>query len=149
MSALDTNTLLSKALEAIQQQRAWLKVSVLPAMVATLGGTSNANQIFQFVDNLRATLQAMGTAAATPGLAAYAQTQISQPTYDPVADYNALVADLNAIIAWVTTNFPKDVGGFVQAYTLNADGSRTPATFTSAQTAGLVTLINTALTQLS
>ncbi len=39
------------------------------------------------------------------------------------------------------TNFPKDSGGFIQAFTLNTDGTRTPASFTSVQTVGLQTLI--------
>lgn len=149
MSALDTNTLLSNALNAIQQQRGWLKNVVFPSAVSVLSGSSNANQIFQLVDNLRASLQVMGSNATVPGLAAYAQTQINQAAYDPVADYNALVAEVNAIIAWVVTNFPKDTGGFAQALTIQPDGSRTPTTFTAAQTAQLVALINTALAQLN
>lgn len=148
MSALDSNTLLSDALRLIQQQRAWLKVVVLPAMAQSLAGTVNVNTILQFVDNLKAALQVMAANASVPGLAAYAQAQIGVPSYDPVADYNTLVTQLNDCIAWVTSNFPKDTGGFMQAYTLNADGSRTQATFTSAQTAQLLTRINTALATL-
>lgn len=146
MSALDRNTLLSEALRAIQNQRAWLKVVVLPPMAQVLAGNVNTAQLLQFVDNLKAALQVMQAqvnAAGAP-LAAYAQEQINVPGYDPAADHNTLVGQLNSCINWVTTNFPKDAGGFMMGYTLNADGSRTMATFTSAQTAQLLTLINAA-----
>ncbi len=58
--------------------------------------------------------------------------------------YIELVHDMfgaaQSVISWVIANFPAS-GGFLQAYTLNADGSRTPRSFSTAQTAGLQTAL--------
>ena len=122
-------------------QAKWVKLQAQNG-VALLAGTVNATQVFQMIDDLRSWVAYFNQVAAIPGIAAYAQAQYSDATYDVVVEFNAMVAAIQACVDWVVANFPKDAGGFAQAYTMQADGSRTAATFTSAQTSGLAANLN-------
>jgi len=131
----------AQGLLSSMQQAVFVKQSAQVA-AQLLTGTVTANQVFQIVDNLRSPLQIFAQVAAIPGIAAYAQAQFNDATYDVATEFTNMVNTINAVVNWVVTNFPKDTGGFAQAYTLAADGSRTPVTFTPAQTAGLTAAIN-------
>lgn len=76
--------------------------------------------------------------------AALTELQSGGYTGSMVSDANAVSATAQAIIAWIATNFPAS-GGFIQDRTLNADGSRTARSFSSAQTAGLQTVVASAI----
>lgn len=134
-------------LAAAIQQAAWVKQQA-QAGVALLSGTVNVNQLFQLIDNLRAPLGIFNSVASIPGIGAYAQAQFDDPGYDVVAEFTAMVNALQACIDWIVNNFPADAQGFIQAYKLNADGSRTASTFSSAQTAGLASALNTLIAQI-
>ena len=131
----------AQGLLSAMQQAVFVKQTAQIA-VQLLTGTVTANQVFQIVDNLRSPLQIFAQVAAIPGIAAYAQAQFNDATYDVATEFTNMVNTINAVVSWVVTNFPKDTGGFAQAYTIAADGSRTPVTFTPAQTAGLTAAIN-------
>ena len=138
----------AQGLLSAMQQAVFVKQSAQIA-VQLLTGTVTANQVFQIVDNLRSPLQIFAQVAAIPGIAAYAQAQFNDATYDVATEFTNMVNTINAVVNWVVTNFPKDTGGFAQAYTLAADGSRTPVTFTPAQTAGLTTALNAVINQIT
>jgi len=138
----------AQGLLSAMQQAVFVKQSAQIA-VQLLTGTVTANQVFQIVDNLRSPLQIFAQVAAIPGIAAYAQAQFNDATYDVATEFTNMVNTINAVVNWVVTNFPKDSGGFAQAYTLAADGSRTPVTFTPAQTAGLTTALNAVINQIT
>ena len=84
------------------------------------------------------------SAASVSGIAAYAQNQIADPTFDIVSSFNDMVAAITAVQNWIVTNFPKDGNGFLLAKTFMGDNSgRTQdRTFTPAQTATLRTVLN-------
>ena len=138
----------AQGLLSAMQQAVFVKQSAQIA-VQLLTGTVTANQVFQIVDNLRSPLQIFAQVAAIPGIAAYAQAQFNDATYDVATEFTNMVNAVNSVVNWVVTNFPKDTGGFAQAYTLAADGSRTPATFTPTQTAGLTSAINAVIASIS
>ena len=138
----------AQGLLSAMQQAVFVKQSAQIA-VQLLTGTVTANQVFQIVDNLRSPLQIFAQVAAIPGIAAYAQAQFNDATYDVATEFTNMVNTINAVVNWVVTNFPKDTGGFAQAYTLASDGSRTPVTFTPAQTAGLTTALNAEINQIT
>ena len=118
--------------------------------VSDLASTRDANYIFARLDDFRGRLSQLQSYAAIPGMAAYAQQQLNTPTYDVVTEFNNMIAALQAVIAWVVNNFPKEVDGFLKdTTTINADGSRTAATFTSAQTSGWVTQLNAFIATIS
>jgi hypothetical protein len=89
-----------------------------------------------------ATLNTQLTAyAAVPGLAAYAQQQVNNPSLDVAGAFTTMQAALVATGNWIVTNFPTDSSGFLQA-TQFSNGQVQWANFTSAQLAGLVTQLN-------
>ena len=80
--------------------------------------------------------------AAAPGLAAYAQQQVNNPSLDIVAEYNAMRSAMVAARDNLIGMFPKDGSGFLLYQTLNADGSISRRIFTAAQVAPAVTLMD-------
>lgn len=91
----------------------------------------------------------MNAWAATPGLAQYARDQVADQSYDVVAEFtamrNAMVSARDNLIAM----FPKDGNGFLLYQTFNLDGTLSTRTFTAAQVAPAVTLIDTVIASIS
>jgi len=113
----------------------------------TLGGSSVSSEfIFRLLDQLSAAVIALNTWKNVAGLNAYATGQGYTGTM--LTDCTATAAAAQACIDWVVANFPNS-GGFLQAQTLNADGSRTLRTFTPAQTAGLQTTMTSFVATIS
>ena len=91
--------------------------------------------ILGIADSIANFVSELNTIKSTPGLAEYAKDQENDQSYDVVAEFNALVASLDAVISTVKSTFPVDSGGFLLSETFNADGTRTPRTFTASQVA--------------
>lgn len=81
------------------------------------------------------------SAAAVSGLAEYAQQQVGNPALDVVAEFNAMMAQIDATILWIRTNLPND-GTYLLALTLGTDGRYSWRTFAPAATAGLRTQLD-------
>lgn len=87
--------------------------------------------------NFFATLNAQLTQyAAVPGLAAYAQAQINNPSFDVSGAFNAMQTALVAAATWIMQNFP-----FASFASANAQGFVVYTTFTAGQLAPLATLL--------
>lgn len=125
--------LAGEAFAAIRNNAAGYKAQAQNALVS-LAGTVNSDFVYRMLDQLGGAVAALNTWKAVAGLDAYATAQGYSGTMS--SDCATTVSAAQTCIAWVVTNFPNS-GGFLQAYSLNADGSRTPRTFTTAQTAGL------------
>lgn len=119
---------------------AW-KQQAQNALATTQAGTIDANFVFRVLDQLNAIVASINTWKAVAGLDAFATSEGYTGTMS--TDAAAVAAAALSCVNWVTSNFPKDTQGFAQAYTLNADGSRTAATFTNTQTSGLQTALQT------
>lgn len=91
-----------------------------------------------FLANLNLTLT---QCAAVPGIAAYAQQQVNNPTLDVAGSFSAMQSALVTVVTWVMTNFPKDVNGNLLAIQFNGSGQLVWTSFTQAQLAGLATLL--------
>jgi hypothetical protein len=98
------------------------------------GGSVNTLWVFNLLDATSGFIAAVNTWKVVTGLDTYATAQGYNGTL--TSDVTACVAAAKACIDWVVANFPTSVG-YIQGFTLNADGSRTPRTFTSVETAGL------------
>jgi hypothetical protein len=122
---------------AIRSNSAGWKAQSQNALTRCQGGSIDTDFIFRLLDQTVTVVNALTSWKATAGLDAFATGQAYPTTM--TTDCNTCVTAAQAIISWVTTNFPVDAGGFLQGYTLNADGSRTARSFTTAQTAGLQT----------
>lgn len=85
-------------------------------------GNVASGRILAFFQYLRSERAALVTAAAVPGLAAYAQLEKNNNTLDVVAEFNAVISAIDGVSSWINTNFPKDGSGFLLERTLGADG---------------------------
>src|SRR5262249_41728562 len=116
--------------------------------LATLqGGPVNSLSIFSFLDQANGGISALNNYANASGLNTYATSQgyIGTMTSDVTAVISALQTCINTIVS----TFPVDTGGFIQAFKLNADGSRVATNFSSAQTAGLQTNLQAVINSIS
>ncbi len=128
------------AYTAIRYNAAGYKAQAQNALASCQAGPVNSDFVFRLLDQTAAAINALTQWESVSGLNTYATNQGYAGTM--TTDCGAVITAAQAILSWVVANFPTS-GGFLQAYTLNADGSRTPRSFTSAQTAGLQTaLIN-------
>lgn len=92
-----------------------------------------------FLNRARTELAAL---ASTPGLAAYAQEQENNPGLDIVAEYNAMLAQINATTAWLSANFPEDAGGYKLAFQINVNGALLWRDFDTASLASFRTVLD-------
>ena len=101
------------------------------------GGPVTTDFIFRLLDQLQFFISSVTAWKAVAGLDAYATSL----DYSGImsADCTTTISAAQVCVTWVSGNFPVDVGGWLLAYKLNADGTRTPNSFTSAQTLGLQT----------
>jgi hypothetical protein len=117
-------------------------------VVTTLGSQRvDADYIFRILDQMNLYITRMNGWKTTSGLDAWATSQGYATTLS--ADITDSATAAQACIDWVVTNFPTSAGGYLQAQTLNADGSRVLRTFTAAQTTGLVTALNSFITTIN
>ena len=137
--------LAGEAFAAIRSNAASWKAQAQNANTS-LAGTVNSDFIYRMLDQLGGAIAALNLWKAVAGLDAFATGQGYTGTIS--ADCTSSVTAAQNCIAWVVANFP-NAGGFLQAHTLNADGTRTARTFTTAQTAGLQTALTSFIATIS
>lgn len=101
------------------------------------------------LDNMRTDLAYFQGVAATPGIGAYATEQYGDG-YAIGPDFGAFTTALQGVVGWLIANIPRepvdalDPEGprYLLLQTLDADGARTDRTFSTAQTAGLRTVLD-------
>lgn len=138
--SFQTSTLASDAYANLRSNMRGWKLQAQSALAFTQANSIDTNYVFGMLDQLRSIISTINTMVAVSGLNAYATGLGYSGTM--TTDANAVATAATNCISWVTTNFPKDAGSFLQAYTLNADGTRTAASFTPAQTGGLQTSLS-------
>lgn len=137
--------MLSLVLEQIDSGILNLKKFCQAAHAEMAAGSVSSGRILDVYSRLVQMRAELVTAAAKPGLSAYAQSQKNDGTLDVVAEFNALITKVDTCTQWISDNFPKDlVGGYLLAQTLGPQGPVDRA-FTSAQTDGLRTQLATVI----
>ena len=137
--AYPTGTL-GKVLDKIDERIAYLKQFCIRIRDRAASGPIQATTIVDTFINLQSERTALVGASAVPGLVAYAKAQKGDETLDIVVEFNAVIAAIDATIAWINTNFPKDANGFLLRETWGANGP-VDRTFTVAQTANFRTVL--------
>jgi hypothetical protein len=134
--------LLAITLNNVDETMLQVKGYVQNFRTASLAGPVGASSILDLYSRLRTNRQELATLAAVPGLAAYAREQKNDENFDIVVEFNAVLAAIDGVTAWINTNFPKDGSGFLLAQTL---GANAPADrqFTTAALAVLRTQLDT------
>lgn len=107
--------------------------------------TVSANQVIQVLTETKSVIEIMERAAAVSGMAQFAKNQFDDQGLDIVAEFQSLRSGLEGVRDWVIGNFPMSPGGFIEKDTLETDGSITVRQFTPAQTAGLVSVLDTSI----
>lgn len=96
--------------------------------------------VMEELSELRAQLV---TLAAVPGLAVYAQDQFGDANLNIVTEYTAMRNALDAVVSWITGAIPKDsVSGRWLLIEEIVSGQRVDRTFSSAETAGMRTVLD-------
>jgi hypothetical protein len=105
-------------------------------------GTVSANQVQAVMLEFKTAIETWDAAKAVPGIAAYALAQYDDTTLDIAAEFTAMLSAARTVRDWVIANFPKDASGYILKDIYEADGAITVRQFTSAQTAGLRTALD-------
>jgi hypothetical protein len=124
-----------------QAEAARLRSYSVSAQAALAAGNVSANAVIQALTTLTGSIAVFDEVTALPGIAAYAQNEENDPTYDVAAEYTAMRTEAIGARDWILTNFPTAVSGEILKDTLENDGSITVRQFTPAQTAGLQTAL--------
>ena len=127
-------SLARNAAQQVQQQSNALNAQITAGSVS---GQAIVNSC-SFFATLNVTLT---QCAATPGLAAYAQAQINNASFDVTGAFNTMQAALVAVGSWIIGNFPKDGNGNLLYVTFNSSGIPQYLAFTQAQLAPLAALL--------
>src|ERR1044071_9190758 len=81
-------------------------------------GSSTLLDYAAFISDARTRMQ---IASSVSGLAAFAQQQINDATFDISASFTSMMTQIDATSAWFVANFPKDGNGFLLAKTFTGD----------------------------
>lgn len=122
---------LSVAWETARAVAGTIKLQTQSLRTQSAQGNVGASQILNhltFLADQKVRLQAI---AALPGIAAYAQEQVNDPTLNVATEFNAMVAAMDGVRDWVIANFPAS-GGFLQAQSFQADGRTVDRQFSTA-----------------
>ena len=141
---------LSISLSGAQNYAAAVKLQAATAVAYMAANTINTDYVFTILNQLSGVVTTMQSYESIPGLGAYAEANIQNYTGNIANDTAAMITAAQAAIAWVVANFPKDsTNTWILAYKLNADGTRTEATFSPTQTAGFQTALNALIATIS
>lgn len=132
---------LATAYASVRSRATQAKKLASDSKALMLAGPVSGNVIRQLLDALITAKAELQTAAAVNGIVAYAQSQEGDPEYDVAAQFTTLVDACTGVISWIVANIPTS-GGYVQMETWSASGVSV-RTFSTAQTAGLRTQLDT------
>ena len=100
-------------------------------------GTASASNLLDFATFLADARVDLVKYSGIPGIEAYAQQQINDPTLDLDNAFSTMIAAMDGCRDWIVANFPKEGNGYLLAQTILANGRQQDRVFSSAQTTGL------------
>jgi hypothetical protein len=120
--------------------RSWagqVKQAAEQVRALSAAGSLASSNLLDFVTYLADAKAQLALYAVTPGLEAYAQAQVNDPTLDIGRALHGMLAAMEATRQWIMSHFPHDGDGFLLAQTFAADGRQVDRVFGAAQTEGL------------
>lgn len=103
---------LAKKLDEIDRLLIAVKVqSQNRAAALQAGGT--AHQVVAIRTDMITAINQLNTLKTTPGLGAYAREQKNDPLIDVVAEFNAVLAAMQAVVDEIVATFPTDGSGYL------------------------------------
>lgn len=114
-----------------------------------LQSTAGADVIMAIMSDVRTYRIDFLQIAAIPGIAEHARELENDPTYDVVAEFNAMLAAMSATVTEVVNTFPKDASGYWLEKQVAGDGNVIFRAFPPAATAQLRTRITAVIASIS
>lgn len=121
-SATGTKASLDKAWTSATETAAMIKQRAQAVRDLSAAGNIGASMITDMLVLFADCKLALNKAAAVPGIASYAQTQVNDGTFNVSSAFATMVAQLDAVRDWAISNYPKDGNGYLLDRTLGADG---------------------------
>jgi hypothetical protein len=130
---------LADAWDRVRAVAAAVKRSAQNLNTLSLAGPIAGTSIVRFCGDLADARDTFTQLAAVSGLGAYAQEQVADPALNIANEFTAMLNAIDSTRTWITTNFPKDGGGFLLAVSFDANGRTVERTFDTATLAGFRT----------
>lgn len=139
--------LLAITLEDVDQTFLSVKGYCQAFNLRSLAGDVPSGAILDLFRRLRTDRARLAQLSATPGIAAYAQSQKNDGTFDIVAEFTAALNAVDNCTSWIQANFPKDANGFLLSQTLGSD-TTSDRLFSTAALAGLRAVVSAVIAQI-
>jgi hypothetical protein len=118
-----------------------VKATAQSLNTSSAAGNIVASSVIDYCTSIAGYYAQLQTISAIPNIASYAQNQVNNPTLDVAGSFNAMMTQIQNVIAWIKANYPQDGSGFFLERSFNADGTWAPRMLTPAQTGGLRTVL--------
>ena len=132
------------ALTRLRSQAASTRAFLQRQRALMVAPTVDATVTLAVIQHLAQMIPVLTALAGTPGLAEYARAQLNDPGYDIVAEFTAMRAQLINLRNSLMGAFPTS-GGFLAYEQLDGTGVKVTRTFTAAQMAAGVVLMDAAI----
>lgn len=126
---------LEDALKHVTSLAGAIKQRTAALAASSLDGPVDGAAIINYLRDLVAAKARLAERVNTPGLPGYAKGQYNNVLMDIATEYTAMTKEINATIAWLQNNFPKDASGYLLYEQIGADGAVRYRSFTPAQLA--------------
>jgi hypothetical protein len=110
---------------------------------------TNADVVLVTFHDLRRWHDELNAVKAIGGIAQYAKDQEDDQAYDVVAEFNALIAAVEAVMDNIRSTFPTDASGYLLEKQWNAQGTYDFRQFTKAQLSTLRGLLDAVVSQVA
>lgn len=134
-----TSPYLGQAFIQVIGQATGIRQQAVEALAALQAGPVNTAWIFSMIDQMRDAMARFDRFKNVAGLNGRATAEVPGYVGSMTSDIAATQLAMQDCIDWIVANFPKAASGEILAQTLNVDGTRTPRSFSSIQTAGFAT----------
>lgn len=149
MSFIATIPAAQDAFTRLRQQAVASKTYLTNQRAAMVSATVSADIPVSVIQHLGQVITILDTLASTPGLPAYAKAQVNDSNYDIASEYTGMRTAMVSARDNLIAGFPKDGNGFLLYQTLSAAGAVQYRTFTAAQLASAVALIDAVIATIS
>jgi hypothetical protein len=132
--AFPSQTDAATAWQVIRSTAAEIKARSTSLNALSLAGSVGASVLLDYLDWLLDRRADLAAYASTPGLAAYAQGQVNNPSLNITTEFTAMTGAIDDLRTWMTTNFPQNGTGtaYLQAHTFDANGRKVDRLFSTA-----------------
>lgn len=145
-----TSPWVGQALIQVISQAAGTRAQAASALAELQAGPVSTTWVFNAIDTMVGAIDRFNRFKNVSGLDAYATEQIPGYAGTLTADITATVNAIQQCVDWCVATFPKDsTNTWLLAFSMAADGTRAPRTFSTAQTAGLQTRLQTVIATVS